>query len=251
MSDGDGPNDGEGAKRDYAALGGWQAFKSGEWLHSLVQRSFKNYWERADAEYFRRKYPNYDDAAIAKKLIAVAAKNASLLGGAVGAAVSTDEIAGFLTAGGAGIGLPANVAIAVASVSTECIGLMRIELKLIAELGRLYRVPLDPDDPEDILTILAFALGGSAAEVAGNVGMNLGRAGARVGVKRIIAKDVLAAVKKVAAKIGVKVLQRSIVKFTVPVASIGIGAGWNYVAIKTVGKIATKHFKGRMGGSEP
>lgn len=70
----------EEARQDYDELGGWEAFKSGEWLLLLVHRSFKNYWERATADYFCAKYPNCDKDEIAKRLIAVAAGNASVLG---------------------------------------------------------------------------------------------------------------------------------------------------------------------------
>lgn len=236
----------EEAKHDYVEFGGWQALKSGEWLHALIRRSFKSYWERATAEYFLEKYPNCDADTIAKKLIGIAAKNASLLGGITAAAISTDEIVGFLTAGGAGIGLPANVAIAAASVSAEAVLLVRFQLQLIAHLGKLYGAPLDPDDPEDILTILAFALGGSAAEAAGKAGMKIGGRAAGLAAKNIFANDTLALVKRIAAKVGIKILQRSIVKYTVPVASVGIGASWNYIATKAVGRIATRHFQQRI-----
>jgi hypothetical protein len=70
----------EAAKREYAELGAWPAFKSGEWLWLLIQRSFKNYWERATVEYFSQKYGTTDPEKIAPKLIAVAAKNAAILG---------------------------------------------------------------------------------------------------------------------------------------------------------------------------
>jgi hypothetical protein len=163
----------EEAKRYYAELGGWKTIKSGEWLWFIIERSFKNYWERATAEYFHAKYPNLDVDKIAKKLIVVAAKNAAILGGTIGATVSTDEIVGLLTGFEGGVGLPANIAIAGASLSAEAIQLVRIQLQLVANLGKLYGAPLDPDDPEDILTILAFALGGAVADAAGKAGLRL------------------------------------------------------------------------------
>jgi hypothetical protein len=152
----------EETKRDYDELGGWEAFKSGEWLPKLIHRSFKNYWERATVEYFYAKYPNRNRDEIAKRLVALAAKNASILGGITAAAISADEIVALTTVGG-GVGLPANIALALASISTEAILLVRIQIQLIANLGRLYGVPLDPDDPEDILTILTFAVGSIVA----------------------------------------------------------------------------------------
>jgi uncharacterized protein (DUF697 family) len=121
--------------------------------------------------------------------------------------------------------------------------LMRIQLELVANLGKLYDAPLDPNDPEDILTILAYALGGAASEAAGKAGMHIGGRAAGLAAKTIFAKDVLALLKKISAKVGVKILQRTIVKYTVPIASIGIGTAWNYVSTKAVGRTAIKHFK--------
>lgn len=236
----------EGAKREYEELGGWEAFKSGDWLWLLIRRSFKDYWERATAEYFSEKYGTTDPDKIGKKLISVASRNAAILGAITGATVSADEIAAIATAGEAGFGLPANLAIAAVALSGEAIMLVRFQLQLVANLGKLYGVPLDPDDPEDILTILAFALGGSVADAAGKAGAKVGgKLGGRA-AKAVFQKDLLASLKSLGAKAGVKILQKTIVKYVIPIVSIGIGTSWNYVATRSVGRIATRHFKLRM-----
>lgn len=223
-------------------LGGLQAFKSGEWLFTLIQKSFRNYWNKANAEYFISKYSSQDEDFLAKKLTNVAARNAALVGAVTGATISTDEIVALVTAGEGGIGIPANLAIAFTALASEAYLLVSIQLKLVANLGKIYGVPLDPEDPEDILTILAFALGGSVAEEAGKYGMKLGGKVTQVLVKKYISKEVLETLKRIGAKIGIKILQRTILKYAVPLASIVVGTGWNYVSTKAVGKIAKKHF---------
>lgn len=234
------------AKRDFAEMGGWSSFKSGEWLWQIIQKSFSNYWKNANAEYFESKYGTTDKEKLVKKLIDVAAKNAAILGGVTGAAITTDEIVAIATGGEGGVGLAANIAIATAGIGGEAILLIRLQLQLVANLGKLYGLPLDPDDPEDILTIFAFALGGSAADAAGKFGMKVGGKLAGRAAKAVFKKETLASLKRIAAKVGIKILQRSIVKYTIPVASIGIGTGWNYTSTKTVGRIAIKHFKQRI-----
>ncbi|MEE8186100.1 MAG: hypothetical protein V3T99_00375 [Nitrososphaerales archaeon] len=233
------------AKRDYKEVGGWSSFKSGRWLWQIIQKSFANYWNNANVEYFESKYGTNDKAKLAKKLIAVAAKNSAVLGGVTGAAISADEIVVISTGGGGGVGLPVNIAIAATAIGAEAILLIRFQLQLVANLGKLYSAPLDSDDPEDILTILAFALGGSAADAAGKFGMKVGGKLAGRGAKAVFKKETLAALKRIAAKVGVKILQRSIVKYTIPIASIGIGTGWNYASTKTVARIAIRHFEQR------
>lgn len=230
---------------DYKTLGGWKGLKSGEWLWILIQKSFRAYWKNANVEYFEKKYGTQDKDKIAQKLISVAARNAMILGGLTGATVSADEIAAIVTAGEAGLGLPANIAIAAAAMGGEAILLVRFQLQLIANLAKLYDVPLDPEDPEDILTILAFALGGAVAEEAGRFGMKIGGRLAGRAAKKIFKKEVLAFLKKIAAKVGINFLQKSIIKYTIPIASIGIGGAWNYYATKGAAAVALKHFKGR------
>jgi len=235
----------EDAQRDYREVGGWSSFKSGQWLWQIIQKSLANYWNNANVAYFESKYGTKNKEVISKKLIAVAAKNAAILGGITGAAISTDEIVAIVTGGEGGVGLPANIAVAAAGIGGEAILLIRFQLQLVANLGKLYGVALDPEDPEDILTILAFALGGSAADAAGRFGMKVGGKLAGRAAKGVFKKETLAALKRIAAKVGVKILQRSIIKYTIPIASIGIGTGWNYASTKTIAKIATKHFKQR------
>jgi uncharacterized protein (DUF697 family) len=238
----------QAAIREGKELGGWSSFRKGDWLWALIQKSFRNYWERGTAEYFRSKYGTSDPEILVRKLISVAARNAAIVGSLTGAAISTDEIVTVFTAAEGGVGLPANLAIAATALSAEAILLVRIQLQLVANIGKAYGVPLDPDDPEDILTILAFALGGSAADAAGTAGMKLGGKIGGKTAKKIFSKATLAWVKKVGQAVGINILQRSIVKYTVPVVSIGIGTGWNYFATRTVGRIAVKHFKGRITG---
>ncbi|MGI9072740.1 MAG: hypothetical protein ACR2JB_15845 [Bryobacteraceae bacterium] len=235
------------ARRDYVELGGWRAFKSGEWLLPLVQKSFQNYWERANTEYFQKKYGTQDNARIAKKLVKVAARNSALLGAVIGLTVSADEALAIVTGAEGGVGLPANIAIALVAIGSEMILLTRFQLQLIAELGKLYGVPLDPNDPEDILTILGFAIGCVTGERAGTFATEAGGEAAGLGAKRIFRGAVLRETKRIFAKMGVKILQGSIVKYTIPGASIVIGGGWNYAQTKIVAKIAQRHFRG-LGG---
>lgn len=235
------------AKSDYKDIGGWSSLRSGQWLWKIIQKSFANYLKNANVEYFATKYGTNDKAKLSKKLIAVAAKNASILGGLTGAAISANEVAAIATGAEGGVGLPANIAIAATAIGAEAILLIRFQLQLVANLAKINGVPLDPDDPEDILTILAFAVGGSAAETAGKFGTKVGGELAGRAMKAVFKKETLEALKRIATKVGVKILQRSIVKYTIPIASIGIGAGWNYASTRTVAKIAIKHFEQRAG----
>jgi uncharacterized protein (DUF697 family) len=217
--------------------------RSGQWLLRLIRRAFKKYWEMLSAEYFQEAYHTTDRDVIADKLIKMFARNASILGILTGVIMSADEIVLLVTDAEGGLGLPFNIAIAALVLTLETILLLRFQLAMVACLGKLYDVPLDPDDPEDIVTILAFAIGGSAANAAGTAGMKMGgKVVARI-AKSVVQKEALSALTGVAERIGIQMLARALVKYAVPVASIAIGMVMNYIATRGVGKLAKKHFQ--------
>lgn len=132
------------ARQYYTEIGGWGAVRSGEWLWAVIEKSFKNYWERATAEYFYLKYPDLSLEKIAGRLISVAAKNAAILGATIGATVSTDEVVGLLTGFEGGVGLPANLTIAGASISSEIILLLRMQLQVGSQSRKALRCGAGP-----------------------------------------------------------------------------------------------------------
>ena len=223
---------------------GWPSFKNGDWLFMVVQRSFKAFYENANADYFRGKYPRLNDEAIAKKLIAVSAKNAALLGATTGAAVSVDELTALVASvPTGGLNLPAQITVATTALAAEAVVLVRIQLQLIANIAKLFEVQLDPDDPEDVMLILQFAFGGAVAEKAGKFAAKTAGSVTKRVIKKKLSGPALKALQKTAAKLGVKVLQRSVIKYAVPLASSVVGGTWNYMTTKKIGGIAMNHFQ--------
>lgn len=230
------------AKDELEAVGGVQGLRSGDWFLKLVGRSLRSYSKNGRAEYFRTKYPSLDDAAIAAKLISVAARNAALVGGTAGAAITADEIAALWSLG---LTTPANIAVAVAAVGADLISVTHIQLKLISELAVLHGTPLDPDDPEDILLVIGYFMAGKAGDAVGAASVRVGGHLARSTTKQVFSKETLKLVQKIASRVGVKLLQRTLVSVAVPVVSIGLGAGSNYLFTRTLGKRASKGMQTR------
>ena len=225
---------------------GWPAFKNGEWLPILVRKSFKSYYDNASAAYFLRKYPGQTKDAIVKKLTIVAAKNAAILGAITGAAISVDEIMTLVTTvPSGGLSLPAQITAGLTALAAEAVVLIGIQLKLIAEIAKLLGIRLNPEDPEDILLILEFALGGAGVEAVGKFGAKVGGAATKRLIRKKLSKGTLEALKRWGAKLGIKILQRSIIKYAVPIVSALIGSTWNYLATIRVGGIAADHFRKR------
>jgi len=221
----------------------WSAITSGKWFWKRVRKSFVKYWDAADLEYLEAIYGTKNKTKISKRLIADTAKKSALLGGMIGAVISSDEVIGIVTVGEGIVGLPINFCIAALAIAVEVIALMKLQLQLVCNLSKLYGVSLDPDDPADVLTIVAIALG------------SLGPSNANIYFKKIdgemanrMATSVfnierLTRFKLLAGKMRIKLLQRSVFKYAIPVISIIFGGGSNYRSSRKVGKVAVKHLK--------
>lgn len=230
------------SKDEMEAVGGVQGIRSGDWFLKLIGRSLRNYSKNGRAEYFRTKYPFLNDATIAAKMISVAARNAALVGGTAGAAITADEIAAVWSLG---LTTPANIAVAVAAVGIDLVSVTHIQLKLICELAILYGTPLDPDDPEDILLVIGYFAAGKAGDAVGAASVKVGGHLARSTAKKVFSKETLKLVQKVAGRVGIHLLQKTVVSVAVPVVSIGLGAGFNYLFTRTVANRASKGMQAR------
>ena len=212
-------------------------------LLRLVGRSFKRYWEGVNVERLRAVYGTTDNRQIADKLVRLFSRHACLLGGVTGLMISIDEVIAFATGGEGGLGLPLNILIAVLVLSLETFTLLRFQLALVACLGRLYDAPIDPDAPDDILAILAYAAGGTAAHSASVAGMKIsGKVAARVG-KTFVQREAISTLRNVTERAGIRLLQLAFVKYAIPLVSIGVGMGANYVTTRSMGRIATRHLQ--------
>jgi hypothetical protein len=64
-------------------------------------------------------------------------------------------------------------------------------------------------------------------------------------IKQYISKSTLKALQDFARRLGFRILQKTILKYAVPVASAAVGSSYNYVTTKSVGRIAKAHLKNR------
>ena len=143
------------------------------------------------------------------------------------------------------VGLPANIAIFAGAAFTEAYVLAKIQVQLIANLAKLYSATLDPDDPEDIYIILEYAFGGVVAEQLGTVAARAAKGATKSAVRKYVSGETLQTLQKIARRVGMKLLQRTILKYSLPAASVLVGSSWNYYATKGVAKRATRGFSER------
>jgi hypothetical protein len=192
------------------------------------------YDRNARAAYFQQKYPGLSPDEIADTLTPVTTRYA----GVAGAGATAGQLS---TLGTFGMTAP----IFVGAIGAEMIYLARMQMRLILDLSVVYDLRLDPEDPEDVLMVFGYALGVSPTEMLGAAPRVATRAGTRSLVKKYVSKHVLKAIQNFAKKLGFKVLQRTIIKYTVPWPRPPWAAATYYVATRRMGRIAKTHFRHR------
>lgn len=216
----------------------FEKVKTGEWFITLLKQVIKAYDRNAKATYFQKKYPGLAPDEIADILTSVTVRYATIAGAVTGVAASANEIVALGSGG-------MTAALFVGSLGAEMLYLANIQMRLMLDMSVIYDLQLDPEDPEDILMIFGYALGVAPTEIIGKGLQVAARAGTTSTIKKVVSKGTLEALQKFAQRLGFKILQRTIIKYAVPVASAAVGSGYNYVTTKSVGQIAKLHFKNR------
>lgn len=212
--------------------------KSGQWFIKLLQQVVQSYDRNANAEYFQQKYPGLPPDEIADILTSVTVKYATIAGAVTGAAVTTNQIAALGSGG-------MTLALVGGAIGAEMVYLAHIQMRLILDLSVIYDLQLDSEDPEDTLMVFGYAVGVAPVAVVGKGMLVAAKGGTQYAVKKYISKATLKAIQDLGRRIGVRILQKSILKYTVPVVSAVVGSSYNYVTTKSVGGIAKNHLKNR------
>ena len=212
--------------------------KSGEWFIHLLQKVIQTYDRNARATYFQQKYPGLPADEIADILTSVTVKYATIAGAIAGAAATANQIAALSSVG-------MTAALFLGSVGAEMLYLAQIQMRLVLDLAVVYDLQLDAEDPEDVLMIFGYALGVTPTEMLGKGLIVAAGAAAKGAVKKYVSKGTLKAIQDFARRLGFKILQRTILKYAVPVASAAVGSSYNYATTLSVGRIAKAHLKNR------
>lgn len=212
--------------------------KSGQWFITLLQKVVQSYNRNARAEYFQQKYPGLPPDEIADILTSVTVKYATIAGAITGAAVTVNQIGALSSAG-------MTIAVMAGAIGAEMVYLTRIQMRLVLDLSVVYDLQPDTDDPEDILMIFGYAMGVAPVGMLGKGLQKAAQGGTQRAIKKYVSKGTLKALQDFGKRIGIRILQKSVLKYTVPVVSAAVGSSYNYVTTKSVGGIAKNHLKNR------
>lgn len=213
--------------------------RQGAWFAKLLKFSLDRYVHEVDAGYFTAKYPNLPADAVVQARTQLAARYASIEG-ALSAGAYTGTVAATIGTGGGAS--PLTLPAAGASFVLDLVFTSQLQLRLAYDISVLYRVPLDLRDPEDLWKLIrvAFAIkGGEAGREAIGKGVPVL---VRPLVKKIFSGSTLTAVKSLPV-VGKYLLQRNIIKFTIPAVGVPLSMAVNYWSTKVAGREATKMFR--------
>jgi uncharacterized tellurite resistance protein B-like protein len=212
--------------------------KSGDWFVRILQQVLRAYDRNARAEYFQRKYLGLPPDEIADRLTSVVSRTAAVAGGVTGIVTTGAEVSTVITGG-------MTATVFAGAIGSEMVYLTQMQMRLVLDLAVLYDVEIDTEDPEDMLLVFGYALGVSPTGMMSKFAQKAAGHATKRAVRKYISKGVLQSVKSMGAKIGVKILQRTIIKFSVPAASAVVGSSFNYMTTKSIAKVAELHFSQR------
>lgn len=189
----------------------------GSWFQTILQRAARRHIARRakiDAgAAWREAHPDLPPPALMDRVTQRAARRAALVGGTSGALISAAELAAIGTLG-------STISAAFVLVLAELAVIERIQARMIFTLSDLNGHHVSPDDLHDIGHLYGNVLKVKGATRAAA----WGRDGA-VALFRII---------------GVRFMQRAFVRYSIPVLSIGLGSGMNYLMTRSLGRHARR-----------
>lgn len=213
--------------------------KSGSWFTKLAAQALGSYTDKVDWQYFRERYKGVPADAIVDQRIKMAARYAALEGGLSAGAYTATIAATIGSLGGAS---PATVPAAVVTVMVDVAFITQLQLRLAYDIAVLYRVPIDPSDPDDMWKLIrvAFTIKGGEAVREGVV--KVVPAVVRPVIKRFYSKSVLTSAKALPV-VGKHLLQRNVIKIGIPLVGIPLAVVLNRYTTLIAGRHARAVFR--------
>ncbi|MBF0288550.1 MAG: TerB family tellurite resistance protein [SAR324 cluster bacterium] len=211
--------------------------RSGEWFAKFLKYALESYAEKVNAEYFRKKHPHLTADAIVTRRIDTARKYAAIEG-AVSAGAYSAAVAA--TVGSMGGGSPIAIPAAALSFIADLFYSTRLQLHLAYDMSVLYEHPVDMADPGDLYDLVKVAFGIKAGKMMQGTVVSSKPEVVGQGVKSVISGPALSYTFPI---VGKYLLQRNIIKFSIPLVSIPLAAGMNYWNTGSVTRIVRQVYR--------
>lgn len=213
--------------------------KTGGWFPKLAARALGSYTQKATWEYFQERYKGVPADAIVDQRVKMAARFAALEGGLSAGAYTATVAATIGSLGGASA---ATVPAAVATVMVDVAFISQLQMRLAYDIAVLYRIPLDPTDPEDMWKLIRVAFTVKGGEVTREGVAKAVPAVMRPLIKRFYSGPVLNAAKGLPI-VGKYLLQRNIIKIGIPLVGVPLAVVLNRYTTLVAGRHAQSAFR--------
>lgn len=195
------------------------------WMQRFIHKEIEERTHTRDAAYWDMIFPGLSPSERAQRRIDRMLTRATIAGVAAAAGASAAELMSMLTEGAAGLWA---APLGLVSVGAEMVYTTAMQIDLAFDLASIYGVPFAHDDVGEISTLLALALGvdlineptrhDKPSDVAGET--------KPWRVMRQMQRD------DFSRRVGRELIQQSILRHLVPVASVLVSAVWNQVVLR-------------------
>ncbi|HET6249655.1 MAG TPA: hypothetical protein VFE47_18345 [Tepidisphaeraceae bacterium] len=171
----------------------------------------------------RKAHPDASPLQLAARMVHSAKLRAAAAGAATGAASSPFTM------------IPAALA--------DMAAVLRIEGALVGEIGAL----LDPDsldDPHALKTdVISVIFPAAASQALRQVGIRAGERLSHAAMRKYATEDLVRNLSRFATRyLGRQLTREAVVAKAIPLVGMGIGAGWNWLEVKAIGRRAIHYY---------
>jgi len=232
--------------KEYAKTYSWNDIKTGNWFSKFLTYALKQYAKKVNAEYFNKKYPDLPKDAIIERRIELAKKYTAIEGIINSGVYSFAIITTIGTRGGSSsITIPA----AAVSFLADLMYTTKLQIQLAYDLSVLYKQEINIEDPEDLYDLIRIAFGVKAGEILREGASRAAPEATRQMIKSVIKGKVLNWLQKLPI-LGKYLLQRNIIKFSIPIVTIPLCTAVNYFSTNQIAKFAKKIYRDRASINE-
>ena len=160
------------------------------------------------------------------------------------AAHAVSSAQGWAASAGAATGVVANPLIALPAAVADMAAVLRIEGTMAGTVAALLD-PASLDNPNTFpADVLAIVFPGAVSQALRQIGVRWGQKITQELIRRYLTEGLMKSVTRLASRyLFVHVTEKAIVSKTVPLIGAGIGAGWNWLEVKAVGRRAVHYYQ--------
>jgi len=149
----------------------------------------------------------------------------------------------WAAAAGAATGIFASPLSMLPAATADAGSALRIEATLAGTVAALLDPTFDHDPVAFRADVLTVIFPGAVSQVVRELGIKAGQTTTKAVIRRLATREFVETLTRFLSKyLGVKLTEKAVLTKTVPLVGAGIGAAWNWLEVKAVGRRAIRYF---------